>query len=188
MSPPRSACGAPPQGGDASGRAEPDPRRSLGPAITLRGAALERLFVHIAATRMRGVPIVNNALRVQAVGFELDPDAPAVAIGVLVTPWFMNLVRLPLDAQADDLASAGTTRERAVGNERFPFIGAQEPGFGRYEVCSLFSPMGEFADQDGAVATARAVLAELRRALPVAPAPSRRALLLGRAAAPGARS
>jgi [NiFe] hydrogenase assembly HybE family chaperone len=157
-------------------------------ALALRVAALERQFVHIAATRMRGVPILNAALRVQVVGFELDPDAPAVAIGVLVTPWFMNLVRLPLDAQADDLAPAGTTRERGVGNERFPFIGSEEPGFGRYEVCSLFSPMGEFADQDGAVATAQAVLAELRRALPAVPVASRRALLLGRAAAPGARS
>ena len=187
MTPPRSACGAPPQGGNASGRAEPDPRRLLGSTCARRVVALEALFEHIAASRMRGVPILNRALRVQAVGFEPVSDATAVAVGVLVTPWFMNLVWLPVDAQDDDLALPGATRERTVGNERFPFIGAVEPGFGRYEVCSLFSPMGEFADQDSAVATAQAVLDELRRAPPAAPVPSRRVLLLGRAAASGVR-
>ena len=39
--PPRSAFGAPPQGGAASGPAEPDPRRPLGQII--RGADLHRL-------------------------------------------------------------------------------------------------------------------------------------------------
>lgn len=149
-----------------------------------RVAEFEALFERIAATRMRGVPIVNPALRVQAVGFAPEPGADA-AVGVLVTPWFMNLVWLPLDTEAQDVARPGTKRERAVGNERFQFIGAEEPGFGRYEVCSLFSPMGEFAGQDGALATAQAVLDELRRAPPALPVSSRRALLTGRLAVAG---
>ena len=188
MTHPRSAFGAPPRGGNASGRAEPDPRRLLGSTLVRRVAAFEALFERIAATRMQGIPILNPALRVQAVGFEPVPDAAAAAVGVLVTPWFMNLVWLPLDASTEDVAAPGATRERDVGTERFPFIGAHESGFGRFEVCSLFSPMGEFADQDRAVATARAVLDELRRApSAAAPVSSRRALLLGRAAASGAR-
>ena len=42
MTPPRSAFGAPPQGGAASGPAEPDPRRPLGDG-TLRLSDLNRL-------------------------------------------------------------------------------------------------------------------------------------------------
>ena len=146
-----------------------------------RVAALEALFVHVAATRMAGIPILHPGLRVQAVGFEAEGDEAAAAVGVLVTPWFMNLVWLPLAPQADALP-VGVTRERRVGRECFPFIGAHEEDFGAYEACSLFSPMGDFADHDAAIATARAVLDELRRPEPPPPVPtaSRRALLFGR--------
>jgi [NiFe] hydrogenase assembly HybE family chaperone len=159
-------------------------------AVETRVTDIEALFVRIAHTRMAGIPILHPGLHVQAVGFEADGDAAAV--GVLVTPWFMNLVWLPL-AQRVDTLPIGATRDRRVGRETFPFIGAHEEGFGAFEACSLFSPMGDFADQEAAVATARAVLEELRRPEPPRPAPapptaSRRAWLLGRAAVepPGA--
>jgi [NiFe] hydrogenase assembly HybE family chaperone len=136
-----------------------------------RAAALEALFRHIAATRMAGVPVLRADIGVHALGFEpLDGGA----LGVLVTPWFMNLVFLP-PADAPALA-VGATRARAVGLHRFEFIGGFEDDFGAWEACSLFSPMHEFADEAAALAVAREVLAELRRA----PAqPSRRALLTG---------
>jgi len=54
-----------------------------------RAAALEARFGDIAATRMRGVPVLHEGLAVQAVGFEAVDDG---LVGVLVTPWFMNLV------------------------------------------------------------------------------------------------
>jgi [NiFe] hydrogenase assembly HybE family chaperone len=165
--------------------------------VNERVMALQALFERIAATRMQGVPMLHPGLKVQAVGFEPEPgraDEPSpgsAAVGVLVTPWFMNLVWLPLgDEAAAAVAAVGQTRTRAVGCERFGFIGAQEDGFGAYEACSLFSPMFEFVDQAAAVATARAVLAELRRPPePVKPPPvvaSRRALLFGRGASPAA--
>jgi [NiFe] hydrogenase assembly HybE family chaperone len=43
----------------------------------------------------------------------------------------------------------------------FEFISAREPLLGDYQSCSLFSPMFEFADPDGARATAVAALAAL---------------------------
>lgn len=146
-------------------------------AVEARVAELEALFARIAATRMAGIPILHPGLRVQAVGFEADGDAAAV--GVLVTPWFMNLVWLPL-VPGDDALPVGATRDRRVGRETFPFLGAHEAGFGAYESCSLFSPMADFANHDAAIATARAVLDELRRPEPPAPVSSRRALLFGR--------
>ncbi|TXH61274.1 MAG: [NiFe]-hydrogenase assembly chaperone HybE, partial [Burkholderiaceae bacterium] len=50
------------------------------------------------------------------------------------------------------------SRSRAVGNERFEFLGAHEEGFGPFEACSLFSPMFQFEDQAAALATAEEVL------------------------------
>jgi len=158
-----------------------------------RVQTLEQVFVHIAATRMRDVPVQNPALRVQAVGFaaQTDPEGGEWLVGVLVTPWFMNLVCLPMD-----LANSGATtlpvgqkERRQIGSERFEFIGAYEEGLGAFACCSLFSPMFGFADHAEAMATATEVLKQLRtpapapasKAAPVAEAaPSRRGFLLGR--------
>ncbi len=149
--------------------------------LDARVRSLVALFERIAATRMQGVPMLHEALRVVAVGFEADPAGDG-AVGVLVTPWFMNLVWLPLQESAEPLA-VRASRMRAVGNERFEFLGAHEEGFGSFEACSLFSPMFQFEDQAAALATAEEVLRQLRRA-PEAPAaepvPARRAWLLAR--------
>lgn len=155
--------------------------------MTARAARLVAAFEHIARTRMAGVPVLNAVLAVEAVGFAAQTDAAGErgVMGVLVTPWFMNLIWLPADP-ADDSHGVGETRLHVVGDERFEFIGAHEPSVGAYALCSLFSPMFEFADQAAARATARAVLDTLRAA-PVAtpvtePAPARRSFLFGRSA------
>lgn len=146
---------------------------------------LEAVFRDIAATRMQGVPLLHPGLQVQAVGFAPEPEGSS-ALGVLVTPWFMNLMRLPLDA-AEPLGPGQVCSQR-IGAHRLSFIGAHEAAFGPYAMCSLASPMFEFADQNAAVATAHEVLAQLRQ--PPAkgePDAQRRRFLLGRGAAPGAR-
>ncbi|BAL96924.1 HupJ protein, putative [Rubrivivax gelatinosus IL144] len=149
-----------------------------------RVPALEAAFGEIAATRMRGLPFLNPRLAVQAVGFapHTGEDGEA-AVGVLLTPWFMNLVRLPAGAAL----AVGAKADREFGGRVFEFIGAHEPRCGGYEACSLFSPVTEFADQAAAVATARELLTLLRpAAVPPPPArepvPSRRGFLFGRGA------
>lgn len=169
--------------------------------VEARAAALAAAFRDIEATRMQDVPILNARLHVQSVGFEPDRSEPGLALGVLVTPWFINLVRLPLDAASEGtLAGVGETRARSAGTVRADFIGAHEPAVGRFEACSLFSPVLEFADQAAARATAEEVLRMLRKPTPVdapasraaapsaTPAPDRRAFLFGRRVptAPGA--
>ncbi len=171
--------------------------------VAARAAALAAVFREIEATRMQGVPLLNARLRVQAVGFEPDRHEPQMALGVLLTPWFMNLVRLPLDTAAESaLAAVGESRQRSAGAILAEFIGAHEPAIGRFEACSLFSPVFEFADQAAALATAEEVLKGLREPAPEAPAqpvaapgatapcaaaaatpaPDRRAFLFGRRA------
>lgn len=151
--------------------------------LAARVQALVALFRHVERTRMAGVPVLHAALQVEAVGFEpvpVEPPEPPAAVGVLLTPWFMNLVWLPLQPDART-HRVGQARLRAVGNTRFEFIGACDAGVGAYEACSLASPMFEFADQAQARATAKAVLDALR---PPAAAVSkgRRGFLLGRSA------
>ena len=136
----------------------------LSPAANTRVAQLEQVFAHIGATRMQGVPVLNAALRVQAVGFEVLSEAEApVLLGILITPWFMNLLRLPLATGATAfVAEPGSKHMHVCGSQLFEFIAAQEEVLGHFEACSLFSPMFEFADQTGAVATATEVLKLLR--------------------------
>lgn len=160
-------------------------------AVEARAAALAAAFHEVETTRMAGLPLLHPRLHVEALGFQRDAHDPSVALGVLVTPWFMNLVRLPLDASAEQaLAGVGERRTRKVGALEVDFLGAHEASFGRFEACSLFSPMAQFADQPGAVAVAQQVLAQLRApaaaaqpmVTPKAAVPDRRAFLFGRAA------
>lgn len=153
-------------------------------SLTARVAHLEEAFRTIAATRMQGLPLLNGSLQVQALGFQPLPGDEAAALGVLLTPWFMNLVRLPLDAEAEATVPAvGVKREHQVGELHFEFIGTHEAALGRFEMCSMFSPVFEFANQAGALAVAREVLA-LLRPTPVAQQtperPARRGFLFGR--------
>lgn len=169
-----------------------------------RVQALEQAFARIQRERMADVPVLNPSLQVQAVGFALEPGEeaePSIAWGVLITPWFMNLIRLPL--RSTELLAPGSDAVREMGGQPLDFIGAQEPWLGeaelaRYELCSLFSPMFEFADQAAAVATAVEVLRLLRApkpepaaavqpALPSAAVPARRGFLFGRSASGAAR-
>jgi [NiFe] hydrogenase assembly HybE family chaperone len=128
-----------------------------GMADTLAGG-LERVFTQIQEQRMDGVPVLNPRLRVQAVGFHPRDGA---FLGVLITPWFMNLVLLPEEGDGwQDLPVGSTVRHHFPAGE-YDFIVGHEEGLGRYQSCSLFSPMFEFADMAAAVATAEAALEAL---------------------------
>ena len=142
-----------------------------------RVQALQQAFEQIARTRMAGLPLVNPRLAVACVGFRAEGNG-ALALGVLITPWCMNLVRLPLHDDALPLRP-GVVGAREGGARCFGFIGAHEDGIGGFEAASLFSPMFEFVDQNAAVATAEEALKELRgREVPERPA--RRGFLFGR--------
>ena len=111
-----------------------------------------------AAARMRGLPIVNPALAVEAVGF-----APWEGhwLGVMVTPWFINLALLPREPAKWQPLPQGTKRKYAFPAGVYEFIGADDPAIGEYQLCSLFSPVLEFENQD----TARLVAKLAREAL-----------------------
>lgn len=151
----------------------------LARALPARVAVLEDTFTRIARSRMAGMPVMHPRLRVQAVGFHAGGPDTFIAWGVLVTPWFMNLIRLPLcppnvawpradgtPGPAHQLAdwpiAPGLKTERPFGTATIEVIGGEEDTLGPYEMSSLFSPMTVFADHDAAGSTAREVVRQLR--------------------------
>lgn len=136
-------------------------------------ATLERVYRQIMTERMAGLPLLNPALTVRAIGFRPWNDGQ---IGVMLTPWFMNLMRLPF--HPDGLAPGQHLTYRFPSGD-YRFTAGEEPGIGPYHMCSLYSPVFQFEDQATAEAVAGQILVELLRE----PAPagiSRRQLLQGR--------
>ncbi|MGZ0078178.1 [NiFe]-hydrogenase assembly chaperone HybE [Methylomonas sp. YC3] len=136
---------------------------------------LEAVFNDILAQRMRDMPVLNPVLAVRALGFD---RYHADWVGVLITPWFMNLLLLPGADSQWPTQAPGTKFDQAFPYGSFEFVVADERQLGRYAQCSLFSPMFQFADQAAAVAAAESAL----QALLATPAPraiSRRDLLRG---------
>lgn len=127
-----------------------------------RSRQVEEVFRRIAETRMDGVPILNSALAVEAVAVERWQQG--IILG-LVTPWFINVMLLPGTgerAEWEGMAVGQSTVQELPGG-RFSFIAASEDGIGPYRMCSLFSPVLEFADQETARAAATAALHEMMR-------------------------
>ncbi|MCA9622005.1 MAG: [NiFe]-hydrogenase assembly chaperone HybE [Myxococcales bacterium] len=111
-------------------------------------------------TSIRGLPIDNPHLDVEAVGFHRDGDA---WLGVLITSWFMNVVRFPAMLGAWEERDEGEVVERTFPSGTYDFTLSRVAGFGLLETCSLISPMGAFDDPAVVRAVAEAALEEIER-------------------------
>jgi [NiFe] hydrogenase assembly HybE family chaperone len=120
--------------------------------------ALEAAFRAILQRQMKDVPLLNPALAVEAVGFRAWDGH---WLGILITPWFMNLMLLPRLPAAWKRIAVGASRHYRFPAGVFEFIGGHDATLGDYQACSLFSPMFEFANQQGARDTAVAALAAM---------------------------
>ncbi|MCE1235518.1 MAG: [NiFe]-hydrogenase assembly chaperone HybE [Hyphomicrobiales bacterium] len=151
------------------------------------GARLAAIYTEIAERSMRDLPVYDPRLSVEAVGFTAVGDR---VVGVLTTPWFMNLVVCdrPGGAPATPAVKGASVTHVLPGGE-FSFVVGEIDGFGRLDSASLFSPMFDFADAATVRATAEAAIAEVMTAPteePTATPPAerrdidRRALLFGR--------
>ncbi|WP_246024859.1 [NiFe]-hydrogenase assembly chaperone HybE [Paraburkholderia dinghuensis] len=125
---------------------------SFGAELTHR---IESAFGHIAQTRMRDLPLLNPRLSVAAVGFRPWQSG---WIGVLVTPWSINLLQFPTPDAPFAPARADAVFEIALPGATMPFMPARLDTLGEFRMCSLFSPAQQFADQETALATAHETL------------------------------
>ena len=121
-------------------------------------ARLVAAFRRVHAERMQGLAFVNPALEVEAVDF-----APWQGswLGVMVTPWSINLLMLPNEPTVWRMLAPGAKRRYRFPAGEYDFVGAHDDAIGEFQACSLFSPALEFADH----ATARLTAQYARAAL-----------------------
>jgi [NiFe] hydrogenase assembly HybE family chaperone len=127
-------------------------------AVSSAAAALVDAYGRVADRDMSTLPGYNGRLRLEAVGFRAWEGH---YVGVLVAPWFMNLVLLP--GAADDwseLAGAESS-EWKFPAEKILFNPCTLAGPGLHLTASLFTDLTGFPDQ----ATARAVGLEVMERL-----------------------
>ncbi len=122
---------------------------------TVASQRVQRVFSRIHEEQMAGIPVLNAALKVQTLGFQ---EYQGRVIGILITPWLMNLVMLP--GEDDDWSDLDLGKKQ---RHRFPsgsyrFMVNEIDGMGKCQCHSLYSPMHEFVDQDHARAAAESFL------------------------------
>lgn len=137
--------------------------------MTVGGDDDDRVEALVAAFRqvdedMRGLPIHNPALAVEAVGFQPFGQNDGDLVGVLVTPWFISLVLLPADRAGipgPDDADAGRRTVFSFPSGDYAFLPGEAGDGLRYWSCHLFSPVTQFGDQQMAQEAATGALEAL---------------------------
>jgi [NiFe] hydrogenase assembly HybE family chaperone len=118
---------------------------------------LVEVFDRVHREQMQGLPLMNTRLSVEALGFRVFEGR---VIGILVTPWLMNVVMLPADGDNWDDDELGHKIPQAFPAGTYKFMVNEIDGVGRYLTHSLYSPMREFSSQNHALAAAEAWLRE----------------------------
>lgn len=116
---------------------------------------LQNAFEGIEREQMADVPILNPMLRVETLGFHVYQGR---VLGVVVTPWMMNLVMLPTSDDEWDKLELGSKQQHDFPSGSYTFMVNEITGVGYCLTHSLYSPMNEFANQDHAIAAAQAFL------------------------------
>lgn len=120
-------------------------------------AQLVERFRVIHDERMAELPLCNPQLDVEAVGFR---DFEDCHLGVLITPWFMNIVLLSAsDAWRD--RQQGSKSEWTLPAGAHEFTTCTDDYIPTYLTAVLFRTVTDFPDQ----ATARAVANEIMERL-----------------------
>ena len=105
---------------------------------------------------MHDLPFVNPALAVQAVGFQRHEGD---WLGVMITPWFLNLFLLSGGGQLWGDIPAGERRYLNLPCGTLQFIADDDPDIGPYQYCPLIAPVSSISDMASALKAAQDALA-----------------------------
>lgn len=122
----------------------------------ISSTALVERFRDIHEKRMQDLPFINAQIRVEAIGFRSFEN---FEIGVLITPWFMNLMLLPNAVSAD--LDQGHKVNVSFPSGAIEFTTALDDELGLYFSAVLFSSVMSIPDQATAVDLANEVMKEL---------------------------
>ncbi len=119
---------------------------------------LEATFEKIHLEQMQGIPILNSAIKVQALGFRLYQGR---VLGVIITPWLMNIVMLPKQNEDWSNMELGHKQPHIFPSKTYKFMVNDIDGIGPCQTHSLYSPMRDFASHEQAVTVAQEFLDSL---------------------------
>jgi [NiFe] hydrogenase assembly HybE family chaperone len=122
---------------------------------------LEAVYRDTVQPRMRQLPVYNAALQVEARGFRTRDGHCS---GVLITPWCMNLLLLPVDGDSWDGLAPGTRVEVAFPAGTYRFTLSLPAGTSPHMSLTLFTTVLDFPDQHTARQVADEVLLRLYQA------------------------
>ena len=116
--------------------------------------ALRDYYRQVYEETFRDLPIANAALDVEAVGFRPLEEH---RLGVLITPWFMNLFLLPGTGRWDDKPQGSACTVELPGG-KVDFLVSHAQALGTVLSAALFSTVADFPDQEIAREVARETL------------------------------
>jgi len=119
---------------------------------------LEQTFNKIHLENMQGIPILNSAIRIQALGFQLFQGR---VIGIIIAPWLMNVVILPTEDEDWSHMNLGDKRPQKFLSRTYKFMLNKFDGIGLCQTHSLYSPMQNFASHEQALHAAQSFLDDL---------------------------
>jgi [NiFe] hydrogenase assembly HybE family chaperone len=113
---------------------------------------IQQTFEHILQHNMQGIPILNPAIKVQVLGFQ---HWQGRVLGVVITPWMMNLVLLPGDDEDWSQMELGHKQPHEFPSRSYKFMVNDIEGIGPCQTYSMCSPMREFSSHQQAVQVAQ---------------------------------
>jgi [NiFe] hydrogenase assembly HybE family chaperone len=116
--------------------------------------ALLDYYRQVYEKTFRDLPITNTALDVEAVDFRPLEEH---RLGVLITPWFMNLVLLPGTDRWDEHLQGSACNVELPGG-KVDFHVSHEQALGTILSAALFSTVADFPDQEIAREVAKETL------------------------------
>ncbi len=112
-------------------------------------------YRRIGEERMGGLPIFNKRLEVEAVGFT---EWEGHLLGVLIAPWFMNLVLLPGEEDEWSDLKLGTKNTWVLPSGKYEFSVCPSAEAGPHQSLSLFTTVVDIPCQEIACGIAQAVM------------------------------
>jgi [NiFe] hydrogenase assembly HybE family chaperone len=119
---------------------------------------LEQTFKRIHVENMQGIPILNPAIDVQALGFQ---HWQGRVLGIIITPWLMNLVLLPAEGEDWSQMELGHKQPQEFPSRSYKFMINDIEGIGPCQTYSMCSPMYDFSSHEQAVQVAQDFLDDL---------------------------
>ena len=119
---------------------------------------LESCFQVVLTENMQGINILNHELHVEAVEFQ---EWQGRTLGMVITPWFVNLIMLPNAEDDWHLQDLGQKQTYLFPSKDLEMMVNEIDNFGFVRSYSLYSPCKDLPNQESARIAAAMFLRDL---------------------------